>query len=110
MRIAIPMANGALSMHFGHCNSFAFIDVENNEITGINELIPPPHEPGLFPAWVAQQGATLVIAGGMGSRAQSLFVQNGVQVVVGANGADSREIVKNYLDGSLETTGNTCDH
>ncbi|OPX28284.1 MAG: ATPase [Gemmatimonadaceae bacterium 4484_173] len=110
MRIAIPMVNGAISMHFGHCNSFAFVDVENNEITGINEMIPPPHEPGLFPAWVAQQGATLVIAGGMGSRAQSLFVQNGVQVVVGANGADTREVVRNYLDGSLETTGNTCDH
>ncbi|MCK5785667.1 MAG: ATPase [Candidatus Sabulitectum sp.] len=110
MRIAIPMVNGALSMHFGHCNSFAFVDVENNEITGVSDLIPPPHEPGLFPAWVAEKGATLVISGGMGSRAQSLFVQNGVQVVVGASGADCREIVRNYLDGSLNTTANACDH
>ena len=28
MKIAIPLANGQLAMHFGHCEQFALIDVD----------------------------------------------------------------------------------
>ncbi|NLF18973.1 MAG: ATPase, partial [Lentisphaerae bacterium] len=28
MRLAIPIADGRLSLHFGHCESFALIDVD----------------------------------------------------------------------------------
>ncbi|MCP4646963.1 MAG: hypothetical protein GY852_04400, partial [bacterium] len=94
MRIAIPMANGALCMHFGHCSTFALVNVENNKITSSSEVVPPPHQPGLLPPWLAEQGATLIIAGGMGSRAQNLFQQNGIEVVTGAAGTGAEEIVQ----------------
>jgi predicted Fe-Mo cluster-binding NifX family protein len=51
-----------------------------------------------------------VIAGGMGARAQQLFAQQGVKVITGAQGVDPREIVENYLKGTLTTGANTCDH
>ena len=110
MRIAIPMANGVLCMHFGHCSTFALVDVEDNKVTSTVEVVPPPHEPGLLPRWLSEQGATVIIAGGMGSRAQTLFTQSGIDVVTGASGQRAEEIVQNYLSGTLVTGGNACDH
>ena len=110
MRIAIPMAEGSLCMHFGHCSTFALIDVENNTVGTVKEVIPPPHQPGLLPPWLAGQGVTMVIAGGMGSRAQDIFTRNGIKVITGASGASAEEIVRNYIAGSLQTGVNACDH
>ena len=110
MKIAIPMAEGTLCMHFGHCSTFAIVDVENDTVKSVKDVVPPPHEPGILPAWLARQGVTLVIAGGMGSRAQAIFTQNGIQVVTGASGTGAEDIVKSYISGSLSTGANACDH
>jgi predicted Fe-Mo cluster-binding NifX family protein len=112
MRIAIPVVDGKLSEHFGHCGSFELIDVDepSGAVLEQRTLGAPEHEPGLLPRWLAEQGADLIIAGGMGSRAQSLFVQQGIKVVVGARPEDPRTIVENYLSGTLETSDNACDH
>jgi predicted Fe-Mo cluster-binding NifX family protein len=99
-------------MHFGHCDQFTLIDVspDSRAITGQATLTPPPHEPGLYPRWLHEQGATTIIAGGMGSRAVQLFDQQNIQVVTGASGGTPEEIVKAYIAGSLQTGNNTCDH
>ena len=112
MRFAIPVAEGKLCMHFGHCERFAIVDVDEStkEIAGVKELEPPPHEPGVLPQWIKEQGATIVIAGGMGQRAQSLFKQSGVDVIVGASAEEPETVVKAYLAGTLQTGDNICDH
>lgn len=110
MKIALPTANGELAMHFGHCEKFAVVEVENNEIINTEELIPPPHEPGVLPKWLREQGANVIIAGGMGVRAQDLFKINDIQVQVGAPAGPVNDIVKAYLDGTLECGNNVCDH
>ena len=111
MKFAVPTNDGKLCQHFGHCEAFALIDIDANK-TIVNEayVTPPPHEPGLLPPWIAQQGVNCVIAGGMGARAQQLFAENGVTVVTGAQGQYPREIVENYLKDALVTGANTCDH
>jgi len=78
--IAIPLENGILCSHFGHCQQFSIIDAEDNSISGETLVTPPPHEPGLLPAWLAEKGVTDVIAGGMGMGAQQKFAQAGVDV------------------------------
>jgi len=112
MKIAVPVTNGVLSSHFGHCEQFVLFDVgaDGKTIGRRQELTPPPHEPGTFPRWLHEQGATVIIAGGVGSRAQSLFGQHGIQVVVGATGGHPDLIVQAFLDGRLETGANVCDH
>ena len=112
MRIAIPTAGGKLTAHFGHCEHFALIEVdtEKKEIVQKEVLGSPPHQPGLLPSWLAERGANLIIAGGMGQRAQNLFVEKGIEVIVGAPSLDAETIVENYLKGTLEAGENICDH
>jgi len=112
MRIAIPLAAGRLCMHFGHCEQFALVDVDEaaHKGRGTTLLTPPPHEPGLLPRWLHEQGADVVIAGGMGQRAQQLFAQSGIRVLVGAPADTPESIVEAYLKGTLVSGRNTCDH
>jgi ATP-binding protein involved in chromosome partitioning len=111
-RIAVPVTGGKLSSHFGHCEQFALFDVEADGKSVVRKQLvaPPPHEPGTFPRWLREQGATIIIAGGMGSRAQSLFADNGIRVVVGASSGDPDVLVRDFLGGCLATGANVCDH
>jgi predicted Fe-Mo cluster-binding NifX family protein len=77
---------------------------------GTRHEVPPPHEPGVIPAWIATLGVDLVIAGGMGQKARDLFTEKGVKVVVGAKADSPEAIVADYLRGCLVTGENTCDH
>ena len=110
MKIAIPIAEGKLTAHFGHCKEFALVDVDNNQITKKETLEPPPHEPGVLPRWLHQLGADVIIAGGMGQRAISLFAENNIEVIVGAPVAEPEVLVQGYLNKTLVTGGNVCDH
>ncbi len=110
MKIAIPLAEGKLAAHFGHCREFAIIEVEDNKITKKEVLVPPAHEPGVLPRWLHEQGANIIIAGGMGSRAQALFEEKGIHVLVGAPSLEPGELVKCYLDNTMATGENICSH
>jgi predicted Fe-Mo cluster-binding NifX family protein len=112
MKIAIPVVGGKLSAHFGHCEAFALVDVDRESETrgSTHVLAAPPHEPGLLPRWLAEQGAGMIIAGGMGRRAQGLFEQQKIAVLVGAPSNTPEAIVDAYLRGSLQTGANVCDH
>ena len=82
MKIAVPMAGGSVASHFGHCERFALYEVQDGTIRNTRQLTPPAHEPGAFPQWLKQQGVDVVISGGMGRRAQSLFSQHGIEVIL----------------------------
>lgn len=112
MRIAIPMADGHLAQHFGHCEKFALIDIDTvtKLITASTEVAAPEHQPGLLPPWLKERGVNLVIAGGMGARAQTLFQAAGVEVLTGAPAETAPTLVQQYLDGKLVTGVNACDH
>jgi ATP-binding protein involved in chromosome partitioning len=112
MKIAIPTADGRLCMHFGHCQQFALVDVdEANDNAMTTELVTPPaHEPGVLPRWLHEKGVDLVIAGGMGQRAQQLFTQSGVKVLVGAPAESPEQLVSAYLADNLQSGTNACDH
>ncbi len=108
--IAIPLENGRLCSHFGHCQQFAIVNVEDNVIKDEKLITPPPHEPGLLPGWLAERGVTDVIAGGMGQRAINLFAMQNIKVNVGAQPKSPKELVTDWLNHSLVTDNNTCDH
>jgi ATP-binding protein involved in chromosome partitioning len=112
MRIAIPLAQGNLSMHFGHCDQFAIFEIDNNnkQIISRNDETLPAYEPGVLPNWLQGMGVNIIIGSGMGQRAQQLFVQTGIQVVVGAHAGMPEELISDYLQGKLQTGENIYDH
>lgn len=112
MKIAIPLADGKLTAHFGHCAQFAIVDVDRESKTIKEQVVldPPPHEPGVLPAWLAEQGVNVIIAGGMGQRAQTLFTDKSIEVVVGAPVDTPEALVSDYLAGTLQVGDNVCDH
>ncbi len=112
MRYAIPMSDGVVATHFGHCEQFALIDVDEARKAVVGrEIIPSPgHEPGLLPVWLAEKGVSVIIASGMGSRAQNLFKQNRIRVIIGTLEGDPERAVLDYINGTLATGDNICDH
>lgn len=112
MKIAIPLADGKLGTHFGHCTSFALIDVnpENKSIRKREDIAAPPHQPGLLPPWLAGHGVNLIIAGGMGERAQSLLTQHGISFVIGASAETPEKLINDYMAGVMQIGENPCDH
>ena len=112
MRFAVPMTEGKVAAHFGHCSHFALFDVDEATKRIVSkEVIPSPgHQPGLLPGWLAEEGTSVVIASGMGSRAQALFNENHIEVVIGVLDNDPEKAVLDYMKGELTTGNNICDH
>jgi predicted Fe-Mo cluster-binding NifX family protein len=108
--IAIPIENGSLCAHFGHCEKFAIITFHNGSVTSKEEIVPPAHEPGLYPAWIAGKGVTDVIAGGMGQKAITLFNSHKINVFTGAEMKDPLELAEDFMNDRLEVSANYCDH
>ncbi|MFW5758880.1 MAG: NifB/NifX family molybdenum-iron cluster-binding protein [Bacteroidota bacterium] len=109
-KIAIPLENGALCAHFGHCQNFAIVSVDQNQIKQIDMVVPPEHQPGLYPRWVAEMGVTDVIAGGMGQKAIQLFHKQKINVFTGAPIKPAKELTEDFLSGNLLLSANYCDH
>lgn len=86
------------------------VDRDSGKVLSKQTVAAPPHEPGLLPKWLHEMGAELVIAGGIGRRAQDLFAQNGVEVIAGAPAASPDDIVAAYLNGTLNSGTNICGH
>lgn len=109
-RIAVPVEGNRLSTHFGRCQAFAFVDVENDFITKITILDPPEHQPGTFPRFVAANKATDVIGGSMGPQAIHLFNEANVNVFTGAPVETPEILVNEFISGKLQLSANYCAH
>ncbi len=112
MIIAIPTNGNLLSQHFGRCRTYTFFDIdeENRNISAERTEVPPAHEPGVLPAWIAEVGGSVVITGGMGPRAIQLFEQRGIQVVLGVPSVSPRQAAESFLAGNLQAGKSSCSH
>ena len=110
MLIAIPSNDGTtVEEHFGHCRQFVLVKTEDGSEVSRDSVAPPEHAPGVFPAFLAEKGAEVIITGGMGARAVGLFKQNGIDVILGASGSIDANLAE-FLKGDLASTGSSCTH
>ncbi len=109
MKIAFSAAadqglESPISPHFGRCPFYVFIELdENSNISNVNSMVnehAQSHAPGQLPAYIKEQGAEVMISGGMGGRAVDFFHQHNINVATGASGT-VQESLENYLSGSL---------
>lgn len=112
MKIAIPVHNGKLSDHFGHAELFRFysVDINSKKILEINDLTPPPHEPGVIPKWIADNCTTILMVRGIGQKAISILNRQGVQVITGVEHQELDNLVNSFLNGTLKQNQNSCNH
>lgn len=119
IRIAIPSElPGGLearrSGHFGRCECFTLVDVENGAVGQVNVLTNAPHTEGGCMAPVmalAEHMVDAIVVDGIGGRPLMGFNQVGIAVHAGV-GADVQTTVQAYLQGSLPLVGleGACQH
>lgn len=107
MKIAVASDEKYVSGHFGHCEGFTIYEVEDGKVLEKSFTPNPGHRPGFLPVFLRDLKVNVIIAGGMGETAQDLFNENGIEVVVGAQGL-SDDVVQKFVNGELKSTGSVC--
>ena len=109
MKIAIPSVlpgglEAQVGAHFGHCDCYTLVDVEDGAVVK-SEVIPScAHEHGgcLAPVnFLADRGVTVLLAGGMGMRPLMGFLQEGVDVYYAAGIETVEKAVAAHIAGEL---------
>jgi predicted Fe-Mo cluster-binding NifX family protein len=112
IRIAIPSEAGRLHGHFGGAKEFTLVDAdgESQVVTQKQIVVAPPHQPGLFPRWLREQGVHVVLAVGIGRRALELFTRHGITVRAARPGTMVEAATAAYLTGGLTHAPEACEH
>ena len=108
-RIAIPsLENGGMdgkrAGHFGHCDVFTLVDVEDGKITKVSILQNEGHVQGgcMVPVnFLAGHKVNALIVGGIGMRPLMGFRQVGIDVYYDAERPDIRPVVEDLIAGKL---------
>jgi predicted Fe-Mo cluster-binding NifX family protein len=93
-----------ISPHFGRCPYFTVIDMEDGEVTAVENVTNPyfsNHQPGEVPGFIKSLDADVMMSGGMGGRAVAFFNQYGIDVATGATGT-VQEALDCFLAGELQ--------
>ena len=109
VRVAIPSeGNGGLdgirAGHFGHCDVFTCVDVEEGQIKQVSILANQEHVQGgcMVPVnLLAEAGVNALVVGGIGMRPLMGFKQVGIEVYHDGERADIRPVVEDFLVGNL---------
>ena len=113
MKIAVPVtADNQISGHFGHSDSYGVFTIsDNKEITEI-KTVESPKGCGCksdLASSLSTDGVTVMLAAGIGDGAVNNLNNNGIEVIRGCAG-NATEVVKLFISGLVEDTGNSCDH
>ncbi len=109
LRVAIPSLgegglDGKRAGHFGHCDVFTFIDLEDGEIKEISTLQNKEHVQGgcMVPVnLLAENKVNALVVGGIGMRPLMGFRSVGIDVYHDAVRADIRPVVEDFIAGKL---------
>ena len=85
MLIALPTRDGKIDDHFGHCDHYTVITVENGKVIA-TESLPSPEGCGCksdIAPTMARMGIRLLLAGNMGDGALTVLRNNGIKVIRG---------------------------
>ena len=109
MKVAISTESGYVSPHFGRCPSYTIVEIKEGKILNREEIPNPGHQPGFLPQYLAERGVNCIIAGGMGPRAQGLFAEKNIEIIIGIQGSVD-EVIKKFVNQELEAGEDLCGH
>ena len=107
--LAIPSAlpgglEAGMGMHFGHCDIYTIVQIEDGASKSVGTLPNVPHQQGgcLAPVnYLADRGVTVLLAGGMGMRPLMGFLQEGGDVYYAAGIETVEKAVAAHIAGEL---------
>jgi predicted Fe-Mo cluster-binding NifX family protein len=107
--IAVPSEQpggleAAIGAHFGHCDLYTLISVDDGAIQDVQVIPNVPHQQGgcMAPVqYLAGKGVNRLIAGGMGFRPLMGFNQVGIDVYYGGTAKTVGDAVQAAIDGKL---------
>jgi predicted Fe-Mo cluster-binding NifX family protein len=113
-RIAVPSngtggLDGMRAGHFGHCDVFTFIDVEDGKIKAVSTLQNEEHVQGgcMVPVnLLASNNVNALVVGGIGMRPLMGFKQVGIDVYHDAERVEIRPVVEDLIAGKLPAIRN----
>ncbi len=112
MKIAIATDNEQVSAHFGRCACYTIVEIEdsgtNKKELNRTRVDTPEHQPGMLPGFLHEKGVDVVVAGGMGPRAQQLFLQLNIEPYIGVTG-NIDDVIDDFLAGRLQSGESLCD-
>ena len=108
-RIAVPSngdggLNSTRSGHFGHCDVFTLVDIENGSIKNESTVSNQEHSQGgcMVPVnLLAGHDVNALIVGGIGRRPLEGFAQVGIDVYFDSKRAEIRPVVEDLIAGNL---------
>jgi predicted Fe-Mo cluster-binding NifX family protein len=108
-RIAVPSnglggIEGTRAGHFGHCDVFTLVDVENSEIKDVSILQNQEHVQGgcMVPVnLLSENRVNALIVGGIGMRPLMGFKQVDIQVFHDDQRTEIEPVVKDLIAGNL---------
>ena len=111
--VAVPSAlpgglDAQMGMHFGHCDIYTIVEIENKAVKSVTTLENVPHQQGGCMAPVqhlASHNVNVLLAGGMGMRPLMGFQQAGVKVFFAGNHLTVGSAVQAFIDGQLQPFG-----
>jgi len=107
MKIAIPTEATNVSSHFGKCENFTIVEIENSKIKSKVIINTEGNQHGLLPTFLAAHGVNVVIAGGMGEGARQNLISNNIEIISGVSG-NIDEAISSYMNGNLKSNDVGC--
>ena len=112
MKIALPTRDGQIDDHFGHCDHYTVVTVNDEQRIVFKERMDSPQGCGCksdIAPILAEKGVKVMLAGNMGQGALNILKKAGIEVVRGCSGP-IEVVLEKWLAGELKDNLITCDH
>ncbi len=112
MKIALPTRDGNIDDHFGHCDHYTIMTVDDDKNIVSKEPMDSPVGCGCksdIAPKLASMGVKVMLAGNMGEGAVNILQANKIKVVRGCSGSVD-EVANNWLAGKIQDQLIICDH
>jgi predicted DNA-binding protein (UPF0251 family)/predicted Fe-Mo cluster-binding NifX family protein len=111
MVVAVPYLQGNVNAHFGSTQAFLVAEAVDGKVerTSIFEVQGMQHNHSGIAGFLKEQGASVILAGGMGAPMQQALKLQGFELYCGVSGP-AVEAVEAFLRGDIEQSESTCGH
>jgi predicted Fe-Mo cluster-binding NifX family protein len=105
--VIVSTDNGFVAEHFGRCPNFTIAKISDGKILEKTIIHNPGHETGFLPKFFSEKNANILISGGAGARAITLFEKYGIKTILGVSGkVDS--VLEDFANDKLEESKSFC--